>query len=902
MRPDWKGALRRRLAHLALDPTRETEIVEELAQHLDDRFQALRWGGATGPDASRVVLEELNEIGWLPRELRRIDRPTADPVVPGAERRHVPGELWQDLRFGVRTMLKQPLVSAIAVLALALGIGGNTAIFSMVNAILLRQLPFRDPDRLVSVTVRRPDPGRFSFNLPDYIDYRDQNRSLEGLAAYANWSANLSDSGDPERLQGIRISADAFEMLGVEAVVGRALQPTDDTPGQQRVVVLSHGLWRRRFGADPQIVGKSLTLNGAGYIVVGVLPPQFFFPIREAELAIPLAPDADPWRDLRTSTNFLRGWARLKPGVTREQAEADLSAVAQRIRQQYPVANAQKLGVTLSPLRDDVVASFRLALWVLLGAVGAVLLMTCVNLGNLALARSAARHREMVIRTALGATRRRLVQQLATESLLLAFLGGGVGLLLAWYGIDLLLALSPASLPRAAEVSVDVRVLGFTLVLSLLAAAIFGLAPAWQATRVNLNDALKESTRGGAGGTRQSRTRSLLVVSEIALSLALLVAAGVLVNSFLRLQAVNAGFDARNVLVVRLSLPRARYPDRAAATAFFDALRPALSSLPGVDSVGVVSALPLSGVSATIPFTIEGRAAAPDEAMLADYRLVSAGYFRALRIPLLSGRDFTAHDTAGTTNVALVSQSLARRDWPDGSPLGSHMLIDDNDQGPRPVEIVGVVGDVRHLGLDEEPAPHIYLPIQQTHEDAVIWLTNNQYWLLRTAVDPLTLSTAARRTIQAVDREVPATSIRTMESYLAASVAPRRFNLWLLTVFAGAALILAATGLYGVISCGVTQRRREIGIRLALGAQTGDVLRLVIGQGMAMTLGGVALGLAAALGLTRLMKSLLFGVSATDPLTFLLTASLLTVVSLLACWIPARRAMQVDPMVALREE
>jgi putative ABC transport system permease protein len=508
----------------------------------------------------------------------------------------------------------------------------------------------------------------------------------------------------------------------------------------------------------------------------------------------------------------------------------------------------------------------------------------------------------MVIRTALGATRRRLVQQLATESLLLAGLGGAAGLLLAWYGIDLLLALSPANLPRAAEVHVDFRVLAFTLALSLLAGAIFGLAPAWQATRVNLNDALKEGARGGAGGRRQSRTRSLLVVSEIALSLVLLVAAGVLVNSFLRLQAVNPGFDADNVLVVRLSLPKTQYPNRAAATAFYDMLRPGLSSLPGVESVGVVSALPLSGISATIPFTIEGRAAAPDEAMLANDRLVSPGYFHALRIPVLAGREFTDRDRAGTTNVALVSRSLARRYWPDGSPLGAHLQIDDNDEGPRPVEIVGVVGDVKHLGLEEEPAPHIYLPIRQTHEDAVVWLTSNQYWLLRTAVDPLTLSTAVRDAIQAVDREVPASSIRTMQDYLAASVAPRRFNLGLLTIFAGAALVLAATGLYGVISCGVTQRRREIGIRMALGAQAGDVLRLVIGQGMAMTLGGVALGLLAALALTRLMKSLLFRVSPGDPLTFLLTTWLLTLVAFLACWIPARRAMKVDPLLALRDE
>jgi putative ABC transport system permease protein len=900
--PDWKDDIRRRLAALTLEPTREMEIVEELAQHLDDRFHELRAGGATEAEAARAALAELSEVGWLARELRPVERPVAaEPVVMGARRRHLLGDLWQDVRYGLRALLKEPVVTGVAVLALALGIGGNTAIFSLVNAILLRQLPFRQPEQLVWVSARRPELGKYPFTLPDFLDYRDQNRSLDGIAAFANWSANLTDHGDPERMQGLRISANAFRILGVEAAVGRVLLPADDTPGQQRVVVLSHGLWQRRFGADPRIVGQTLTLNDAGYTVVGVLPPQFFFPIRDAEMAIPLAPDADPWRDLRTSVNFLRGLARLKPGVTREQAEAELTALAERLRRQYPVANAQKLGVTLTPLHEEVVAGFRLALWVLLGAVGVVLLMTCVNLANLALARAAGRRREMTIRTALGATRWRLVQQLTIESLLLAVLGGTAGLFLACFGIDLLLALGPASLPRAAEVGVDFRVLGFTLALSLLAGVIFGLAPAWQATRVNLNDALKESARG-TGGAQHGRTRGLLVVCEIALSLTLLVGAGVLVRSFLRLQAVDPGFEAKNVLAIRLSLPKTHYPDRAAATTFYDGLRPRLESLPGVETVGVVSALPLSGVSASIPFTIEGRATAADDQLWADYRLVSAGYFRALGIPLLAGRVFDERDTARAANVALISRNLARRHWADGNPIGAHLLIDDNDHGPRPVEIVGVVGDVKHLSLDGEPAPHIYLPMQQTHEDAVVWLTNNQYWLLRTAVDPLTLSAAVRREIQAVDREVPASSIRTMEQYLDASVAPRRFNLWLLTVFAGAALVLAGTGLYGVIACGVAQRRREIGIRMALGAQARDVLTLVIGQGMAMTLGGIALGLAAALALTRLMKSLLFDVSANDPLTFLLTAWLLALVALLACWIPARRAVKVDPLVALREE
>jgi putative ABC transport system permease protein len=812
--------------------------------------------------------------------------------------------LLQDLRYGARMLLKSPGFTLIAVVTLALGIGANTAIFNLVSSILLRQLPFRRPEQLVRVDSRRLASGKYPFTLPDFIDYRDQNQSLSGIAAYTPWSANLTDQGEPEQFQGLRISANAFELLGVEAVAGRVLAPGDDAPGQQHVAVLSYGLWRRRFGADPQLVGKKLTLNGASYTVVGVLPPQFFFPppIREAELAVPLAPDADPLRGVRTSTNFLRALGRLKPGVTREQAEADLTAVAQRLRQQYPDANRQKLGVTLSPFHEEVVGSFRLMLWVLLGAVGMVLLITCVNLANLTLARATGRRREMAIRAALGATRRRLVRQLATESLLLALFGAGLGLLLAFYGIGLLLALSPEILPRAGEVSIDFRVLGFTLALSLLAGALFGLTPAWQATRISLNEELKGSGRGASGGERQNRARSLLVVSEIALSVVLLVGAGLLIKSFLRLQAVNPGFEAENALAIRLSLPKAQYSNRAAVTAFYEKLRPRLESLPGVEAVGFVSALPLSGTLFSIPFTIEGRATSPDEAHRADYRAVDAGYFHALKIPLIAGREFNERDAAETPPVALISQNLARRHWPQGSPLGARLRINDNNQGPRPVEVVGVVGDVKHLSLDGEPAPHIYLPVHQTHEDGVAWLTNTQYWMLRTTVDPLTLSAAARREIQAVDRKAPASNIRTMEQYLAASVAPRRFNLRLLSIFAAAALILAATGLYGVISHGVAQRKRELGIRIALGARPGDVLKLVTREGMALAIIGVALGLMAALALTRVMKGLLFGVSATDPLTFMVIALLLMFVALLACYIPARRATKVDPLIALKSE
>ena len=899
----WKEEIRRRLEGSSLPPARQSEIAEELAQHLEDHYAELRGEGASDAEARRAVLEELGEGESLARELRRVERRVAsEPVAPGATGSGFVSGLWLDLRYGFRAMLKQPGFTAAAVLALALGIGGNTAIFSLVNGILLRQLPFLQAEQLMWVTSRRPDPGKRPFNLPDFIDFRDQNQGLAGIAAFATWSATLTNRGDPDRLQGVRISANAFQMLGVEALAGRTLMADDDKPGQQFVVVLGHGLWQRRFGADPQLVGKTLTLNGASYTVVGILPPRFVFPIREAELAVPLAPEADPWRDVRTSVNFLRAVARLKPGVTREQAEADLTAVAGRLRQQYPVANAQKLGVRLDPLHEEVVGDYRLALWVLLGAVGAMLLIACVNLANLSLVRASGRRREMAIRSALGASRRRLIRQLATEGGLLAALGGGAGLLLALWGIPLLLALGPASLPRTAEVGVDVRVLGFTLALSILCGLIFGLAPAWQATKAGFIEALKESGRGSAGGVRQTRARSLLVISEIALSLVLLVGAGLLVRSFLRLQAVSPGFDARNVLAIRLSLPKEKYADRAAVLAFYDQLRPRLEKLPGVETVGFVSLLPLSGLLASVPFTIDGRDAPPDEALVTDYRVASAGYFRAMKIPLVAGREFTEHDTAQTVPVALISQSLARRHWHDSSPLGAHLRIDDNDQAPRAVEIVGVVGDVRHLGLDGEPSPHIYLPVQQTHEDSVVWLTNNQYWLLRTAVDPLALQSSVRREIQAVDRDAPASDIRTMEQLLDASVAARRFSLWLMAVFAGAALLLAAAGLYGVIAQGVSQRTQEIGIRMTLGAKRSDVVKLVIGQGMGLALAGIALGLLGACALTGWMKALLFHVPATDPLTFVSTAALLGLVALLACYVPARRAAKVDPLLALRRE
>jgi putative ABC transport system permease protein len=872
---------------------REEELNEELRSHLQMAVQDRIERGETHEEAEAAVRREFGNVGLVKEVTRQMW-----------------GWVWleqliQDLRYGLRSLRRAPGFTIVAVSTLGLGIGATTAIFSLVNAILLRQLPFKNPEQLVAVDSKRTDPGKHPFTIPDFIDYRDQNQTLEQIAAYANWSASLTGSGEAERVQGMRISANAFQLLGVEAVVGRALVPEDDTPGRQNVAVLSHGLWQRRFGGDPRLVGQTLSLNGHSYTIVGVLPPQFIFPIQEAELAVPLAPDADPWRSARTSTNFLRAIARLKPGVPLAQAEADLTSIAGRMRQQYPAANENmnKLGVTLTPLNEVVVGDYRHALWMLLGAVGFVLLIASINLASLSLARASTRHREMAIRTAHGATRWRLIRQMTTESLLLALSGGLIGLLLAWWGINFLLALSPAGMPRLSEVGLDARVLIFTLAVSLLAGSIFGILPAVKASRVNLNEELKSGGRGGNDGAARNRVRSFLVVAEIAISLILLLSAGLLIKSFSRLQEVRPGFESENLLVVRLSLPRTRYANRDALISFYDQLQPLLEGMPGVSAVGAVSALPLSTTRASIEFTIEGRPSPQNEVWVTDYRIASTGYFRAMKIPLLRGREFSEQDNAHTTPVAMISETLARRFWPDGAnPVGARLLIDDNDQGPRPVEIVGVVGDVKHLSLEAEPTPHVYLPLRQIHEDGVVWMTNNQYWLIRSDVSPLSLASAVQREIRKVDPEVPASNIKTMEQYLSASVSPRRFNLWLLTVFAASALVLATVGIYGVMSYSVAQRTREIGVRMALGAQRSDILRMVIGHGMLLAVAGLALGLVGALALSRLMGGLLYQVSTTDPATYILLTFFLLLVTLAACLVPARRATKVDPMVALRYE
>ena len=810
--------------------------------------------------------------------------------------------LLQDLRFGLRMLAKSPGFTTVAMLTLALGIGANTALFSVVNAVLLRELPFAHADRAVWITGVRPDRSDAPFSLPDFLDYRDHTDSLDSLSAIGNWSANLTGRGSAERLNGVRVSANLFETLGVIAVVGRTLEPEDDRPEAPRVAVMTYGLWQRRFGGDSGLVGQQLELNGASYTLVGILPPSFFFPIPVAELAVPLVPDADPWRQNRNTVNFLTLVGRRQKGVPSERAEAEMTALARKLREQFPEPNARKMGVKLTPMRDQITGGYRRALWVLLGAVGFVLLIGCANLANLNLVRAAQRRREMSIRSALGATRRQIIKQLLLESALLAAGGGMLGALLAPIGIRGLLALSPSSIPRAGEIELDASALTFTVLVSFVAAIASGLAPALATSHGNLAQELNEGGRGSTEGGRGRALRTGLVVVEVALSLILLAGAGVLLKSFSKVQAVNAGFDPHGVLAVRLSLPKARYPHLADVTRFYDALLPRVQAIPGASVVGVVQRLPLSGQVASVPISIVGRAFSNEEVPQAEYRIVNPMYLKAMGISLLAGREFNESDTDRTPLVCHINETLATRYWPKGGAVGAQVMLDDNDSEPRKAEVVGIIHDVKDRGLEATPSFDIYIPFRQTHEDAVVQLQNNQYWVVRTDGDPLALANAFREQVRSVDGDVAASNVRSMDQYLSLTIAPRRFTLQLLSVFALAALALAVAGIYGVISYSVNQRVHEIGVRMAMGAQRSHVLKMVIGDGIKPVLAGLALGILGVVGLSKALASLVYAVSASDPATLVGVTLLFGCVSLTALYLPARRATRIDPLIALRYE
>jgi putative ABC transport system permease protein len=808
--------------------------------------------------------------------------------------------LFKDIRYSLRNLSKQPGFTGIAVITLALGIGANSAIFSVVNAIVLRPLPYRDSDRLVVIwgSLHKTGLEEIEISAPEFKDFTDQCKAFQEIAAYDTEGFNLTGVDRPERLSGASISASLFSTLGQDALHGRTFLAEEDQFEHVPVVILSHALWQRRFGTDPAIINKTINLDGRPTTVVGVMPAGFHFPDKDTELWTPLALSPDLFTENNRGSHFLNVIARLRPNVTLPQAQADIDTVTARASVEHRNVYPSSFGATVRSLHEDAVGNLRKAMFVLLAAVGLVLLVACANVAHLQLANATARYKEIAIRSALGANRARVVRQFLTESLLLSMFGGAAGLLLAVWGVRVLVALIPKDMPRVEEIRLDDRVVLFTLGVSLLTGIVFGLAPALQAAKTDLNEALKESGRN-TEGSRRLRLRSLLVISEFALALLLLIGAGLMLKSFRRLQEVQPGFEPANLLTMRFALAQAKYPNFQRSKAFFDQLLERLKARPEVKSVGAVNLLPFGGSGGDRTFLIEDQPVAPgaphpDEQI----RFVSAGYFRTMSIPLLKGRDFNERDLPDTPQVAIVNQALARKYWPNAEAVGKRISF--STQNPKWYEIVGIVGNVKHRGLDIEDKPEFYIPfLQPLFADANV---QPMYVAIRTSVEPSSLAAVVRNEVATIDPDQPVSNVLTMDQRIADSVAPRRFNMFLLGLFAALALLLAAIGIYGIMAFSVAQRTHEIGVRMALGARAGDVLRLVVTNGFKLALIGIAVGLGAAFALTRLMQTLLFDVSPTDPLTFVIDSLLLATVALLACYIPARRATKVDPLVALRYE
>ena len=791
----------------------------------------------------------------------------------------------QDLRFGSRMLLRKPGFTLVAVITLALGIGANTAIFTVVNAVLLRPLSYQEPERLVSF--------RSNESALDVADIKAWNQSFAEIGGNAMQPLDYTGGGEPMQWQAGLVTGGFFHMLGARPLLGRVITEDDDKRGGPFVVTLSHALWRRQFGGDAGVIGKVVTLSGNNYTVVGVMPASFRTPRGEIDIWAPVQV-VNPLATVYRGVHFLRTYARLKPGVTIAQAQSEMSAIDKRLAEAFPEENKRRR-TTLIPLHERIVGEIKPALLAIFGAVGLVLLIACANFANLLLARAAARERELVVRVAMGARRWRLTRQLLTESVLIATLGGAAGVVFAVWGVDLLVAMKPENLPLAETIRVDARVLLFTLAISVLTGVIFGLAPVWQALRVNVNDALKEGGRGAAGAARR-RLRSALVVAEIALALLLLAGAGLLIKSFWQLRNVKPGFNPDNLLTMRIELPEARYREIPAQTQYRRALLEEVNSLPGAQAA-LVSELPMSGDWLTHDFLVEGQQLSAGEEPDVQTRSIEGDYFRVMQIPLLAGRGFAPQDNENAPLVGVINESLARRFFKEQNPLGKRVRW-ARDQQPNWITIVGVVGDIKHFGLDEPEEPALYTPYPQSMRAWKRWMS----LVIRGQGDAAALTPEVKNRIWRVDARIPMTKTLTMAEVMGAAVEARRFNMLLLSVFAAVAVSLAAVGIYGVMSYAVTQRTREIGVRIALGAKPRDVIRMVVGSGMRLTLIGATAGLALSVALTRLISTLLFGVSATDPLTFALVSLLLAGVALLACYVPARRAAKVDPMVALRYE
>jgi putative ABC transport system permease protein len=805
-----------------------------------------------------------------------------------------------DIRFGYRMLRKAPGFTAVAITVLALGIGANTAIFSVVNAVLLRPLPFAEPERLVQVWHVPPPknfPGMtiFSVSPANYLDWVSQNHGFEQMAIYGFRSYNLTGTSQPEALSGIRVSQDFFSVLRIHPILGRTFLPEENQSG--RVAILSQAFWQTHFASDPNILGRTISLNSEAYTVVGVIPSKAVFPTSsdpksQPQIWIPLVWN-DAERAVRGNHNYLV-IGRLKPGVDLKQVQAEMNTISTRLENQYP-EDDKGWGAKVVPLREQLVGDVRPALMILLGAVGFVLLIACANVANLVLVKTLARKKEIAIRTALGASSARVLQQILAETLLLSFTGGACGLLIAHYGVRLIVAFLAQRLPRAEGIGVDVSTLCFTLAVSLLTGVAAGLVPAFRATKTNLNDSLKQGLGRTDADSSGNRTRSVLVVSEVALSLVLLIGAGLMIRSLSRLHGVDPGIDSHNVLTFSLALPDTKYAQPAQRLGFYNQLLQRLRALPGAESAGAIDSLPLSDGGSTQPVAIEGRPAVPmAEQPEVAVRRIDPDFLQTLRVPVLQGRPFNSSDVEGRPPVVLVSEAMAKGFWPGENPIGKRLKMTFFPGISR--EVVGVVGNIKQNGLDVmEPTATLYVPLAQ-------FATPNMSMVVRSSTQPESLISAISNAVHDLDPEQPVLDVLTMDEMVAASISQQRFNMLLLATFAGLALLLAAIGIYSVLAYSVRRRVREIGVRMAMGAQRSDVLRMILGQGVTLALIGSGIGLLAAFGLTRLMESQLFSITATDPVTYVSVAFLIVLVAMTACYIPARRAAKVDPMVALRYE
>ena len=812
--------------------------------------------------------------------------------------------LFRDVRYCIRMLTKRPGFTAVAIIALALGIGANTAVFSVINAVLLRPLPFVEAENLANVWTTRPERGvtKMVDSYPDFVDWRDQNSTFDYLAAYAENDYTLTGGDDPTRLGGVVTSSDLFSLLRVQAALGRTFTAEDDKNGSPLTVVLSDRLWKQHYNADPGIIGSVITLNSKSYTVIGVMPQGFQFPVRSEPVelwttfanALTATPDESIAR--QRGAHFLNVIGRLKSGMNIPRARADLEIIASNLSERYPDTNTG-IGATINPTQEDMVGDVRVALLIMMGAVACVLLIACTNVASLLLARATTRYREMAIRAALGASRARVVRQLLTESLVLAIAGGAIGLLIALWGTDALVAISGDELPRAAAIGLDQRVLGFTLLVTLLTGVLFGIAPAIQSSKTDLNEALKEGGRGGSEGARRNRLRSALVTVEVAIAVVLLTGAGLLIQSLWRLQRVDTGVDTHNVIALEVGLPEVRYTT-AQQRVFFRELQTRLSTLPGVVAASAVYPIPLTNQGMSLSFEIEGRPLPRGQHPSSSYRAVSLDLFRTLGMRIIRGRDFSERDDEKGPDVIAINEAFADRFFPGEDPIGKRIRPSIQvEAGKEPAwrEIIGVVSNIRYRGLTKDVGPEYYVPQSQIPFDSMVLM-------VKTAGNPHGIVGSIRDAVRDLDKNLPLYNIRTLDEHLSAGIAQPRLFAVLLVIFAGLALALTAIGLYGVMSYSVAQRTHEIGIRMALGARPANVLQLVVRQGMAVAGLGVVIGLVAALFTTRVMSSLLFGIGAKDPLTFAVIAAIIAGVALGACFVPARRATKVDPMVSLRYE